>query len=322
LNPLADFDSREFYTRHFLDLALWAPFVRQVCERHAFSAAEIRTGTPGTCPVFMVDNRWVVKFFGPLFNGAESFAAERAASRWIDQHPVLPHAARLADGQLWAGSEAGWHWPYLIFEFLDGVSLGEVFETLSESDRRQLARDLGTWLRALHDLELPATPPFEASWDRFQGFLRHQAAGCAARQAQWAALPAPLLAEIPGFLPPVDALFDPRSRPRLIHADLTGDHLLGRLEAGRWTSLGLIDFGDARAANLEYELTCLHLDLFRGSRPLLATFLEAYGFSPGPGFAQRMLAYSLLHEFNLLAPFAGRMRAGSLAGLADELWSL
>jgi hygromycin-B 7''-O-kinase len=304
-----------------MDVELWAPFVRQVCERHSFSCKTIRSSVPGTCPVFIVDEHRVVKFFGRLFHGEQAYAAERTAGDWLDRHPVLPHARLLAEGQLQPAG-ARWHWPYLVYDVLAGCSLREVYKNLAEEQLFGVARQLGTWVRGLHTLELPGTPPFEANWNRFQRFLENQWATCAARQQAWNSLPPRLIDQIDEFLPPLETLLEPASRPCLIHADLTADHLLGIWAQGQWNSQGIIDFGDSRAGNLEYELTVLHLDLFHGNRHLLAAFLDAYDFQPGTGFSKRMLAYSLLHEFDLFAPYAGGIQAQNMTELVEELWSI
>ena len=111
--------------------------------------------------------------------------------------------------------------------------------------------------------------------------------------------------------------------PHLIHADLTRDHLLGRVVDGRWQSLALIDFGDAMTGDLLYELSALHLDMFRGEKRLLRAFLDAYGMTEEARAAlpHQALATSLLHQFNdfeALEP--GRLAARTLEELADDLW--
>ena len=329
LNPLDALDTLDSYRQLFMDARFWQPYVRQVCVRHSLSCSSIHAGTPGTCPVFIVEDRWVLKFFGRLFDGARSFAAERAVGHLLALHPVVPCATLVAEGRLLAESSSGWDWPYLVFQFLEGTSFGEAFggplktEKLGEAPVTQgIARQLGTWVRALHNLPLPEAGPFETSWSGFERFLAGQWAGCAARHATWGSLPPHLVAQIDAFLPPLSALLDPSIRPHLIHADLTADHLLGQVVDGRWRSLGLIDFGDARTGNLEYELAALHLDLFHGDRQMLAVFFSSYGFTPPADFPRRALAYCLLHQFDLFAPFAGQIRSTQLADLADELWSI
>ena len=81
------------------------------------------------------------------------------------------------------------------------------------------------------------------------------------RQAEWGSLGARLAAEIPDFLPPLDELLPMTDQPRLVHADLTRDHLLGALTPGR-----LADGGADR------------LRRCAGGQPLV----RAAGTAPGP----------------------------------------
>jgi hypothetical protein len=57
LNPLDALDTLDSYRHLFMDARFWQPYVRQVCARHSLSCSTIRAGTPGTFPVFIVDDR-------------------------------------------------------------------------------------------------------------------------------------------------------------------------------------------------------------------------------------------------------------------------
>jgi hypothetical protein len=63
--------------------------------------------------------------------------------------------------------------------------------------------------------------------------LAGAAPACAANQCLWGGLPERLIEQIDGL---ILMAAGPVRRPHLIHADLTGDHLLGRLDNGRWTT--------------------------------------------------------------------------------------
>lgn len=326
-HPLDHLSSREGYVRLFTNVAFWRPYVREVCQRHRLTPCEhIRTGIIGTCPVFIVEERWLVKFFGRLFDGERGFAAELAAAELLRAHPVLPAPALLASGAL-EPPGADWHWPYLTFELLPGVSLGEVWAELPHPERLAIARQMGTWLRALHSLPLPAEGTFETDWKVYLGFLDDQRKGCVERQRAQGTLPAALCEQIEAFLCPAGHLILPGEAPHLVHADLTADHLLGRVVNGRWETAGIIDFGDARTGSLFYELPALHLQGWAGEKPLLEAFLEAYGYGgpTGAAFAQRAMSASLLHSFNVFdSPACRRVseRARSLAELADHWWGI
>ncbi len=332
---LSALDDLNAYRRLFTDASFWAPYVREACGRHGFGPCEyIRSGLPGTCPTFIVSDhtstdRWVVKFFGRLFNGAESFAAEQEAARLIARNPEIPTARVLAAGALGADNRAGhapgWHWPYLIFEFIPGSSLGQVMDWISFDDRLRAARQLGQAIRGLHEIPLKGSPVFSDSPAAYLRFIKNQRVEVVERHRAWGSLPPHLIRQIERFLPPIEQLVDLSHPAHLIHADLTRDHLLGEVIQDQWQSRALIDFGDAMSGSLLYELAALHLDLFVCNRRLLAAFLEAYQLpkSERAGLPRKALATALLHRFNLFEQVpAYFLRAKSLDDLASQLWDV
>jgi len=321
-HPLDRLLSPAEYGRWFVDAGLWQPYVRQVCAVHGLPCRVVENTTPGTFPTFIVDRRWVVKFFGPLFEGQRCFTVEQAAGQMLAQHPLLPAAPLAAAGRLLAGA-ATWDWPYLIYEYIEGESIGAVFERLNLAEKLAAAERLGGWVRGLHHLPLPPAGPFEQVWDGFTRFLARRRAGCGARQAAWGTLSPGLAVQVQDFIPLADDWYTPAEPPHLIHADLTADHLLGRSLPGGWQACALIDFGDARTGSLYYELAALQLSLFQGDRRLLAAFLAAYGFTPPPDFSRRALVFCLLHQFNVLGEQPELIAAASdLSGLADRLFAV
>jgi aminoglycoside phosphotransferase (APT) family kinase protein len=323
-NSLDDLLDPAAYPRLFMEQALWEPYVREVCARHNLPCQGVRTGVAGTYPTFIVDDRWVVKFFGALYDGWRCFQVESQAAALVASLPRLLTAPVLAQGFL-LDENASWHWPYLVFQFIPGVSIGEVYNQVSQEARLALAAEMGGRVKRLHELPLPVDGPLAASWDGFACFLRGQYAGCAQRQAAWGSLAPQLAAQIPAYLPPLEELLPMTDRPRLVHADLTRDHLLGTLSPeGRWKTGALIDFGDARAGSPWYELPALHLDLFNSDKRLLRAFFEAYGWEGWreASFPRRAMAYTLLHEFNVLVLYPQARDAASLEALAEELWRL
>lgn len=64
------------YAATHTDVHHWAPVVRQITDCHGLSAEPIRAGAAGTFPTFIVDDRHVVKLFGPHFAGAQAWATE------------------------------------------------------------------------------------------------------------------------------------------------------------------------------------------------------------------------------------------------------
>ncbi len=326
-HPLARLETLDGYRQHFMDPTLWRPYVIAVCARHGLAPCErVSAGLPGTCPAFAVEQRWLVKFFSRLFDGGASHAAEREANRLLPRDGSIPAPAVVATGDLFLSEVAptGWPWPYLVYEFIAGVSIGEVWEQMADAERLAVARNLGQLARRMHALPLGGSAVFPDTWDVYVNFLAEQAANATQAAREWACLPERLIAQIASYMSPPAALIEPGARAHLIHADLNGDHLLGRLEGGRWTTLGVIDFGDAMVGSLYYEVVALHLGLFRRDRRLLRAFLDAYGL-PAPArrdFPAKAMTAALLHRCNVLVDVPALGQAESLQQLAVKLWDV
>ena len=102
------FASVHEYGSRFTELAYWRPYVEEVCVRHGLIDAEmIRSSLPGSHPVFLVGDRYVVKFFSDMFGGERSFAIEREIFALLNQIPEFPAARLIAEGNLFSGDD-GW----------------------------------------------------------------------------------------------------------------------------------------------------------------------------------------------------------------------
>jgi hygromycin-B 7''-O-kinase len=326
LIPLSNLDG---YRRYFTDAAYWAPFVSLVGERHGFDVTgDPHSGLPGTFPTFIVADRWVVKFFGPLFDGLSCFQVERTTSQLLPSQ-TFPVPALLASGQLFPPGSVDWTWPYLIYEFVPAPSIGEVYSQVSYASKLALARELGLLLRRIHRLSLPAVSSFSPNWQSYLTLLTRQVSGCKERHAIWGSLPDRMLSEIPSYLLQPSELIPSTLAPSLIHADLTRDHLLGNLlPNGEWRLQAIIDFGDALSGDLFYELVVLHLEIFDTDLHLLRTFLDAYQPSSfhRQDFVHKAMNLTLLHifdPFNILFERHPELRqSSSLDELASRLWNV
>ena len=340
--PPPGLDTYADYGRDFAALDYWRPYVAAVFAHHGLPCGTVSGGVPGTCPTWIVDRRYVIKFYGRLFDGAESYAAEAGvygalAGVGDELTPPLVAEGRLCDDRV--AGDGGWRWPYLIVGYMEGQPLAELYgETaLRADDFAALAREAGIWLRGLHGLTPTGRDRGAASptgcdrltpeWAPFLAFLARQHAGCGARHLGWGGLPAHLAAQVDEYLLPVDELVDTGRAPALLHADLTEDHLLVRLTAGGRRLGGVIDFGDARMGARAYELGALHLGAFRADKRLLSAFLAGYGDWPwGPDEARRAMCMALLHQFDVFGQAAARYPsvAGieTLEELAVRLWDM
>lgn len=313
------FDSTAEYGRRFTDADFWRPYVADICARHGLGEPRrIRAGLPGTNPVFVVDELYAVKLYTDLFGGAISYPVECAVYRRVARVADIPAPAFIAAGDLFDAA-GGWPWPYIITRAIPGLSLGE--SRVGAADMAELARWAGAVTRRIHDLPLDAAGPLARDWRPFAEFLARQRAGLTARHAAWGVLPPPLLAQIEAFVPSVEQLIDRATAPVLVHCDLNRDHILGAADAGRWLPAGIIDFGDARVGDPLFEAGALILGLFDGNARLMHDFLDAYGMARdfSADIACRALAFTLLHEFNVLDGLLERVPAAATVATLDEL---
>jgi aminoglycoside phosphotransferase (APT) family kinase protein len=268
----------------------------------------------------------VVKFFGALFEGTGSFGIERAMGHYLArQFLPIRSPAIVAEGELTLG------WQYLIFDGIPGVSIGQVRQQLSERSLVEAAGQMGVFMNSLHSvtatgLPIIPMPGGEMTWSGFVDFLKTQSENCHTNHEGWSDLPPQVLDQVQDYLLPVGELLDFASPPHLIHADLTGDHLLGRVLVGAdWDSLAIIDWGDARVGNILYELVALHIDLFQADKSLLYSCLKNYRLPDfyKQDFAHKALCMVLLHQFpmpaQIYAPHGG---VKTLPELADRLFGI
>jgi hygromycin-B 7''-O-kinase len=270
----------------------------------------------GTFPTFIVDEQRVVKFFGQLFEGEQCWRVEQEAAQLISEMPAVPAARLMALGVL--VKEPGWM--YLVFEYVPGVSIGEVYASVPFEEKRLLACWLGEWLPQMHHIEVRDESVLpHLSENLVRGWFSSRRPKT---QAGW---PKPLAKQVEAYVSANVAFLQADSNC-FIHADLTQDHILGRFTEGHFTTLAVIDFGDAMLGNIYYELAALHLNLFNCDKRLLRAFLHAYGMPPDKDFVRKAMVTSLLHQFDVFAPlFAWKpelQEVRTLDELADHLWKI
>jgi hypothetical protein len=157
MDPSTDFgrllvlQNLEGYRQHFMDDALWKPFIRDVCRKQGYSCDNIRPGVAGTYPTFIVDEKWVIKFFGRLFSGYDSFRIERRLGEILARQKQIPAARVLETGGF---EDNAVTWYYLVFNYVDGRSIGEDSHKINFEDKLRLAQQLGRIAPLLHRIPL------------------------------------------------------------------------------------------------------------------------------------------------------------------------
>ncbi|MBM3237399.1 aminoglycoside phosphotransferase family protein [Candidatus Poribacteria bacterium] len=319
----------EDYRQRFVDAEYWRPYVAEVCGRHSLAMRKTlpEVGIPGTYPVFIIDRRWIIKFFGRLFNGGDVFLAELDAHTSALEAGDIPVPALIAHGMLFDGN-AEWSWPYMVFEFLPGESLSKVRTRVSFTNMVVIARGLGQIVSRLHSLPVPNGNFLKPNWDGYSSLLDKTRIDCAQRHRQWGDLPGLMVSQIDKFIPPIEKLVPKADTPRFLHGDLTADHVLVENVGPDWRIRALIDFGDAMVGDPLFELIALPLDLFQSDKELLKVFVQTYQppIHLDETRAQKLMCLCLLHPFNVFSGFFAKhpeaARLTSLADFAMWLWEI
>ncbi len=305
------FATQQDYVARLGDAGFWQPYMREALGRHGLDTPEHEpeAGHNATYPTFVCGDV-VVKLFGRFPVWRDSFTSERAAYALIATDPDIAAPAVLGDGHLF--EDRGAPWAYLITSRMPGVASWQA--VLSDRQCRDLAEALGRQVRRLHALP----PDGIARQEEWPGLDR-----AAALRAS--SLPPHLIAQADGFLaalPPCDRVF--------VHGDLTANHVF--VEDGRLA--GLIDWGDALAADRHVELIQIYRDLFRCDKALFRVFLEASDWPLGPDFPglalgnalhRQTVGYAQHRSMDVFEPIAARLPLSeftSLDALAAELFAL
>ena len=302
----------------FLELDLWQPVVKRICQDTAVSPAQhIESGFPGSCAVFVVDGQVVVKLYPPMV--VRDFWREQEVYGLLDGR--LPHLPRLLGSGVYQDQI---DWPYLLLEFCEGVAIREVFGEIGPANRLLLARELGEMLRVVHETAVVHVTAFDPSPAAWAKFVANRRAHCLSELREKDILPEGVLAELAPFLQQVSVGDE---RPILINADLTEDHLLLVKHDDQWHISALIDWADAEVGALEYEWIALWFGLCQRDGAMFREVLRVYdpNLQLNEAFLERVMAYTLLHRFGAgiiehVLGVDGRPPIDTLAALRQQLW--
>lgn len=291
--------------------AIWLPLAHEALDREGLLLdAQVSMGVGGTYPA-VIAGELVVKFFGFEGEWRATWQNERLAQNRLGEQRTLLVPRLIAAGELFPDRVDSW--PYLILTRILGSSWSEA--NLSWCDRLEVAWGLGEQLRRVHALPVDGMPAIDAWQTRTPG-----------EGARSGAFPGALAGQVDAWIESV-----PIGSPRFVHSDLFDRHPM--IEHGRLS--GIIDWGDAMAADPHVELGKLHLDVFEGEKPLLRSFLEGYGWKYDADFPRRALAMALRRHtqilgqhgeggdmFYRLPTLIGDRRVESLDDLAELLFGL
>ena len=279
----------------FTDVPTWRPVIERVWAageqlRLATGIDKPRhlvAGYPGTCAVFIVDGRAVIKFFPPMITG--DFFRESAVYGLIFER--VPYSSELlGTGQFKDRID----WPYLVVRHLGGTAWRDCVDAIAPDVQRDILFHLGRTIRAVHDIRIPVSGPWPSMSDWETVTSRSTVSGSELQSKT--GLSQQVISEIEGLLAATDWFV---GRPCLLHGDLTEDHLLVQRQNGRWRIAGLIDWADSEVGDQNYEWVTLWFSICRRDPVLLRAFMEGYDNGRGAEVisVERLLAFLFLHRF-------------------------
>lgn len=283
--------------RLFTDETLWRPVVERVWAgdedlRRASGISyptTIDAGYPGTCAVFFVSDTAVIKFFPPMV--ARDYGRELSVYRLIENR--APHLPALLGSGVFRDRIG---WPYLVVSRLGGKAWRDVRSAISLTEARTVMVELGRVIRFAHDTPLPQSGSWPAARD-WVALVESRLPRVGSDLTDGTALRPDVIAEIDREMAANDWF---ATRPCLLHADLTEDHLLLDRHEGRWSMTGLIDWADAEVGDPLYDCVALWFSICRRNAGLFCAFLDSYGLDilGDVEIVRRLEACTFLHRFS------------------------
>ncbi len=285
----------------------WVGAIATICEKHGLSGPFAQSEN-GSSVVFLSEDH-CIKLHPPLPGFLESHHCEAAALRCIGDGLRIPTPQLLIEDALG-------EWTYLVSTRLRGRSIDAVWDELDTNTRVALATQLGHAIRELHQLSAEGLAAVCEPWQEFR--KGQQERGLDAKRQR--GLSPERSAEVTDFLRRFEGGDEPTKVSSLLHTEIGPSHVL--VDEGRVT--GLIDFGDARVGDPEYDLAPVGMFVTRGDPVAFGSFCAAYGIDAAaladPARPARLLRHALLHRYGTLAWYLDVLSppAGSLEQLATH----
>jgi len=269
----------------------------------------------------MVGHDRFVKLHYEDWFGEDCFQTEREAYSILGDTD-LPIPRLVADGALYPGTD-DWRWPFLVMSAMRGRALRDVDDATVE-DLEAIAGFVGTTLHALH--ETPVEDGEYVSFDLYEDLISTRMSRAHRDHEAWGSFPERFVGQIRDYVWAAEDLIDPdRATPAFLHGDLHGGNVFVEGRTGSLNPTGIVDFNDAYEGDRSYDLVATHVKTLRADKELLRRLLDAYAWPElDAEWPRRMMALTLIHDFDMVAPFSDRIpaEAETLDDLASLVWDL
>jgi hygromycin-B 7''-O-kinase len=284
------FGSLPEYLRSLDREDVWLPVAEAIRRRERLAPGDTPVlASTGYAPTILLPPDHVVKVYGPWRGRRMAFATERRALRILARAPELPMPRFVAAGRLDP------YWRYIVMTRIPGTSLAEVRGTLAPDAMRGVARWVGGFVGRLH--AIPLEPQEQRAGGkaferRFQWLYRTAVQEHAARLR----LPPHLLSQLKAWLPSDSQLLDAGGPGTFLHGDLSYEHVVGEVRAGRFEPTGVIDLGKSSVGPRMFDLPLMWIALAGEDMASRQEFLAAAGLPSldDPEFLRQLLAWALV----------------------------
>ena len=292
--PSIRIESWDHWTRIYNDASVWRGLIDAICIREGIGYRQLHPASANTNAVFLLDRAFALKIYSPFW---DEFDFERTLLDALQSQPEIPTPEIVGHGHI--ADAGGVNWPYLITRYCAARPYSEIRHELANEDARSLAIQLGRIVRALHTLDASqyANAATERAWTDVVAERRRAAI---AELVQAGVLATTIVSDLESLLD--QAIEADRREPRVVvHGDLGPDHVLCTPAGDSWEIEALIDFGDAKIGQREYEWMPLWLGFCKRDASLARAFLNVYDpdLIEDPDFPMRTIAWTVLHDFGV-----------------------
>ena len=292
--PSIRIESWDHWTRVYNDASVWQGLIDAICVREGIGYRQLHPASANTNAVFLLDRAFALKIYSPFW---DEFDFERTLLDALQSQGEIPTPEIAGYGHI--ADAGGVSWAYLITRYCPARPYSEMRHELTDEDALSFAAQLGRMLRALHALDPSqfASAATERVWTDVVAERRRAAID---ELIQAGVLATTIVSALESLLD--QAIETDRRESRVVvHGDLGPDHVLCTPTGNGWEIEALIDFGDAKIGQREYEWMPLWLGFCERDANLARELLNAYDpdLIEAPGFPTRTIAWTVLHDFGV-----------------------
>ena len=266
--------SREKWVEIFQDKSYWKKIIYEVFSKIDIKVNAIENTYPGTHAVFRINKKYIIKIYWDKFKN--DYDIENETIKY--QKKVKKHFSGEIDG-----------FKVLVIDYLDGIPIREYYEK-KEKLKEIIIAALANTIKRYHSTNFKKIKSLNSkNWETyFYNKKRYLIEGGFNYTGFSGELRKELLQKF------INLDIKKYNNLRLIHADLTEDHIL--IKDDKFA--GIIDFADSKIAPIEYEWVALFLSGLNKNIEYFKYFLKIYGVEYSEKILNDIIIFIFLHQFS------------------------